>query len=38
MSEEKHEPVPYQTFILIWVALIFLTGVTVGLPCLILAR
>lgn len=30
MSEEKHEPVPYRTFILIWVALIILTGVTVG--------
>jgi cytochrome c oxidase subunit 4 len=29
MSEETHEPVPYRTFILVWVALIFLTGVTV---------
>lgn len=30
MSEETHEPVPYRTFILVWVALIILTGVTVG--------
>jgi cytochrome c oxidase subunit 4 len=30
MSEEKHEPVTYRTFILTWVALIILTGVTVG--------
>ncbi len=30
MSEHKHEPVPYRTFILIWVALLFLTGVTVA--------
>jgi len=30
MSEETHEPVPYRTFILVWVALIILTGITVG--------
>ncbi|MFO7577240.1 MAG: cytochrome C oxidase subunit IV family protein [Pelovirga sp.] len=30
MSEENHEPVPYRTFILIWIALLVLTVVTVG--------
>jgi cytochrome c oxidase subunit IV len=30
MSEHQHEPVPYRTFILIWVALLVLTGVTVA--------
>lgn len=30
MSEEKHEPVPYRTFILIWIALLILTTITVG--------
>lgn len=30
MSEETHEPVPYRTFIMVWVALIILTGITVG--------
>ncbi len=30
MSEHTHEPVPYRTFILIWVALLILTAVTVG--------
>lgn len=30
MSEEKHEPVPYRTFILTWVALLALTVVTVA--------
>ncbi len=30
MSEHVHEPVPYRTFILIWVALLILTGVTVA--------
>ncbi|MCD6187355.1 MAG: cytochrome C oxidase subunit IV family protein [Desulfuromusa sp.] len=29
MSEHKHEPVPYRTFILIWVVLLVLTVVTV---------
>ena len=29
MSEHKHEPVPYRTFILIWAALLILTVVTV---------
>jgi len=29
MSEETHAPVPYRTFILIWVALLILTGITV---------
>ncbi len=29
MSEHKHEPVPYRTFILIWAALLVLTVVTV---------
>ena len=27
--EHSHEPVPYRTFILIWVALVCLTGITV---------
>ena len=30
MTEHTHEPVPYRTFILIWVALLILTAVTVG--------
>lgn len=30
MSEHQHEPVPYRTFILIWVALLALTVVTVA--------
>ncbi len=30
MSEHKHEPVPYRTFIQIWVALLVLTGVTIA--------
>ncbi len=30
MSEHTHEPVPYRTFILIWVALMILTGVTIA--------
>lgn len=30
MSEHKHEPVPYRTFILIWVALLALTLITVA--------
>lgn len=30
MSEHKHEPVPYRTFILIWAALLVLTVVTVA--------
>lgn len=30
MSEETHEPVPYRTFIIVWVALIILTGITVA--------
>ncbi len=30
MSEHTHEPVPYRTFILIWVALVILTGVTIA--------
>ena len=29
MSEDKHEPVPYRTFILIWCALLVLTVITV---------
>lgn len=30
MSEHTHEPVPYRTFILIWVALLVLTTITVA--------
>ena len=30
MSEETHAPVPYRTFILIWVALLVLTAITVA--------
>lgn len=30
MSEHKHEPVPYRTFILIWTALLMLTAITVA--------
>jgi len=30
MAEHKHEPVPYRTFILIWFALLILTGITVA--------
>jgi len=30
MSEHTHEPVPYRTFILIWVALVILTGITIA--------
>lgn len=30
MSEQNHEPVLYRTFILIWIALLVLTVVTVG--------
>ncbi len=30
MSEETHAPVPYRIFILVWGALIILTGVTVA--------
>jgi len=30
MSEHKHEPVPYRTFFLVWVALLTLTGITIG--------
>lgn len=30
MSEHKHEPVPYRTFILIWVALLMMTAITVA--------
>ena len=30
MSEHKHEPVPYRTFILVWVALLVLTAITVA--------
>lgn len=30
MSEHQHEPVSYRTFILIWVALLVLTSVTVA--------
>ena len=30
MSEHKHEPVPYRTFILVWVALLALTIITVA--------
>lgn len=30
MSEHKHEPVPYRTFILIWVSLLVLTAITVA--------
>lgn len=29
MSEHKHEPVPYRTFVLVWVALVVLTAITV---------
>ncbi len=30
MSEHTHEPVPYRTFILIWVALLVLTAITIA--------
>lgn len=30
MSELKHEPVPYRTFILIWIVLVVLTAITVA--------
>jgi cytochrome c oxidase subunit 4 len=30
MSEHKHQPVPYRTFILVWVALVALTAITVA--------
>ena len=30
MSEQSHTPVPYRTFILIWVALVVLTGITIA--------
>lgn len=30
MTEHTHEPVPYRTFILIWVALLVLTAITVA--------
>jgi len=30
MSEEAHAPVPYRTFIYIWLALLVLTAVTVA--------
>ncbi len=30
MSEHKHEPVPYRTFILIWIALLALTAITIA--------
>lgn len=30
MSEHAHEPVPYRTFILIWVALLALTVITIA--------
>ncbi len=30
MTEHKHEPVPYRTFIQIWLALLVLTGVTIA--------
>ena len=30
MSEHTHEPVPFRTFILIWVVLLILTGVTIA--------
>ena len=30
MTEEKHEPVSYRTFIITWIALLILTGITVG--------
>lgn len=30
MSEHSHEPVPYRVFIIIWVALLALTGVTIA--------
>ena len=30
MTEDKHEPVPYRTFILIYIALLILTVVTVA--------
>ncbi|HEX9779368.1 MAG TPA: cytochrome C oxidase subunit IV family protein [Geopsychrobacteraceae bacterium] len=29
MSEQQHEPVPYRTFILTWLALLILTTITV---------
>jgi len=29
MSEHKHEPVPFRTFILVWVGLLILTTITV---------
>ncbi len=28
--EHKHEPVPYRTFILVWLALVILTAITVA--------
>ena len=31
MSEHIHEPVPYRTFILIWIALLVLTAITVAI-------
>ena len=31
MSEHKHEPVAYRTFILIWIALLALTGITIAI-------
>lgn len=30
MSEHQHEPVPYRTFILIWVALLVFTAITIA--------
>ncbi len=30
MSEHTHEPVPYRTFIWIWLALLTLTGITIA--------
>lgn len=30
MTEDKHKPVSYRTFITTWIALLLLTGVTVG--------
>lgn len=30
MSEQHHAPVPYRTFILIWLALLVLTGITIA--------
>ncbi len=29
-EEHKHEPVPYRTFVLVWIALLILTVVTVA--------